>query len=109
MTLAQYIRSQFPNPIGSYDEAWPIPAPAYGVAGAVLMYKRRLRPEQADSCERFPPVQELYNVFRAYHPYSPRELLMEWASDVLWFNDLREYESAWAAVERALAGCVDHP
>ena len=111
MTLAQYIRAQFPHPVIGIRAANTENPACYCVGGAALLYKRRLKLHTAGTSDwqRFPDPAELASVIGDYQPFVPKDVRLKLAIDIIAHNDDGEFDKAWAVLETALTGCVDHP
>lgn len=110
MTLAQYIRSQFPSPVRAVSIQTTDNPACYCVGGALLLYKKRLHlAAGVPDFQRFPDPAEIASVLREYNPRitlaDARTLARQLTSE----NDTGAFECAWSTLEYALEGCVDHP
>lgn len=109
MTLAQYIRSQFPSPVSGRNPANTDNPACYCVGGSLIMYKRRMVPYNSWESMRFPSGAAITMVLREYQPFLMPGRLAEYAAEIIQANDDGNFDTAWRVLERALAGCVDHP
>lgn len=110
MTLAQYIRAQFPHPVSASNPANTDNPSYYCVGGALVLYKRRMKLGAGlHDYERFPDFTDVAAVIRDYQPSLSLATRRELASEIIASNDAGDFERAWRLLDRALAGCVDHP
>lgn len=110
MTLAQYIRAQFPHPVSGRNPANTNNSTCYCVGGALYLYKHRMQlGADVHDWQRFPDGREITSIIGDYQPSLPMSTKLDLASAIIQYNDAGDFEKAWRILERALAGCVDHP
>ena len=104
------IREAFPDPLpgwkrGANEHDLTNPGYAYCVGGALLLYLRRQKPQQAPRAARFPSPPRLAACLRECNPRLGVTRSLVWAFAVTLANDHGAWRpaGAWEMLQRALS------